>query len=315
MVIWAFRRLQILDYPNPRSLHDRPVVRGGGGAVFLGTVAGLMVALPFFDKQAIGVLVVATGFATIGLIEDLRGIPALKRLTLHFVVAAAGLPWLLEGLSGPALWQLTFGAGVLAWLVAYANGFNFMDGINGISVAQATVAGSYWAITGIVEDVAFLALGGLLTAAAALAFLPFNFPHARVFLGDVGSYFLGSWVAGLCVVGLRAGLPAEAVVAPLSLYLVDTGSTIVKRLRQREELHAPHRRHSYQQLVQHGWSHMATTGAVTLFLLALSGLGALSLAGGFVLRMVAMIAGATVLIGYVALPRLVKSESMSDHAR
>src|SRR5207244_9022591 len=105
----------------------------------------------------------------------------------------AGLPWLLTGMTSSLLWRLVFGLGVLIWVVAYTNAFNFMDGINGISAAQVIVAGGYFGIVGTQRHVPLLAAGGFVAAGAAAAFLPFNFPKATVFLGDVGSYFLGAW--------------------------------------------------------------------------------------------------------------------------
>ena len=93
------------------------------------------------------------------------------------------------------------------------------------------------------------------------------------FLGDSGSYFLGGWLAVLVVVGLRADLPAEAVVAPLVIYLADTGTTLIRRIRQGERWWEPHRSHAYQRLVIAGWSHRRTTVLVTVAGLACAALG------------------------------------------
>lgn len=302
--IVILRRLGVLDYPNARSSHDRPVIRGGGLAVLLGALVGLVVAFPRPDEQTFGVIIAGAGLAAIGLVEDLKGVPALPRLGLQLVAAAASLPWLLRDLTGPTLWQALFGAGVLIWLVGYTNAFNFMDGINGISGAQTVIAGAAWMTIGTLQEVPFLALGGAIAVGSAIAFLPFNFPNARVFLGDVGSYFLGGWLAGLLVLGLRAGLPPEALLAPLALYLVDTGTTLIRRVREGEPWHTPHRQHVYQELVKQGWSHTATTGIVSMVLVVLSGLGFLSLAGNTGVRVAGNILLVTALAAYLALPHL-----------
>ena len=123
---------------------------------------------------------------------------------------------MLTGLHGSVVWQGAVVAGTVLWLVAYTNGFNFMDGIDGISVAQATVAGIVWYVLGRSEHVSSLAVGGAIVAGAVIGFAPFNLLRARMFLGDVGSYFLGAWLAALAVLGLRAGIAPEAVLAPLS---------------------------------------------------------------------------------------------------
>lgn len=304
VAIAGLRRWRILDHPNERSSHDRPVIRGGGLALVGAAAIAVIVRPDTYTGRGTGVLVAAAAFAAIGLAEDLRGIPAIPRLGLQAVAAALALPWLLEDLTSSAAWQVVFGAGVLVWLVAYANAFNFMDGINGISAAQTAVAGGAFALLGAIEDVPMLATGGAITVGLALGFLPFNFPNARVFLGDVGSYLLGAWLATLLVIGLRAGLPPEAVIAPLALYLADTGTTLVRRIRQGEPWHTPHRRHAYQELVKRGWSHTATTGLVTLVLILVSGLGLLSLAGSTGVRVAGGLLLATALAAYLALPHL-----------
>src|SRR5690606_15026464 len=106
------------------------------------------------------------------------------------VVAAVGAFPLVDGLQPGAAGVALAGAAAV-WIVAYVNAFNFMDGINGISVAQAAVAGTAWALVGWWQDLPLVTAAGSIVAAAAVAFAPFNFPRARVFLGDAGSYFLG----------------------------------------------------------------------------------------------------------------------------
>ena len=125
------------------------------------------------------------------------------------------------------------GAGmVVVFIVGYVNAFNFMDGINGISAAQTIVAGVFWWALGSGEQLDGLSTGSAIVVGATLAFVPFNFPKARVFLGDVGSYFLGAWLAVLAVMALRADVTPEAVLAPLGIYLADTGATIARRVRR-----------------------------------------------------------------------------------
>jgi UDP-N-acetylmuramyl pentapeptide phosphotransferase/UDP-N-acetylglucosamine-1-phosphate transferase len=248
--------------------------------------------------------VVAFGFGAIGLIEDIHGIPPLRRLTLQTLIAIAALPWLLDGLHGGVAWQVLFAIGTVAWLLAYVNAFNFMDGINGISVAQALVAGLVWYGIGTSEGTPVLGAGGLIVAAAAAGFAPFNFPRARMFLGDVGSYFLGGWIAVLVVIGLRDHLPPEAVVAPVAVYLVDTATTLVRRFRRGERWYMPHREHVYQRLTQLNGSHVKTTGIVTVVMASCAGLGWLSLTGSRAARIGGDIALSIVLVIYVEAPRL-----------
>jgi UDP-N-acetylmuramyl pentapeptide phosphotransferase/UDP-N-acetylglucosamine-1-phosphate transferase len=201
------------------------------------------------------------------------------------------------------LWQAAFSCGVLLWLVAYTNAFNFMDGINGISVAQVVVAGAAWWALGVHEHAHDLATAGAMVAAAGLAFAPFNAPtRARMFLGDVGSYFLGGWLAATAVIGLRSGIPPEAILAPLALYCADTSTTLIRRIRRGEAWTQPHREHRYQRLVQSGWSHQQTSLTVALAMAICAGLGALSITGSLALRVVGDALIGIILVGYLMKP-------------
>lgn len=304
-VVAAMRRLQVIDHPGDRSSHVLPTPRGGGLTLAAGALTAAILLPTFGGPARTGLLAAAAGFGVIGLAEDLRGVRPLTRLALQFAVAALSLRWLLDDLGGPPAWQALFALGCLLWMVSYANAFNFMDGINGISAAQALVAGAAWLAIGHAEGVTVLAGGGAVVAAAAVGFLPFNFPRATMFLGDVGSYFLGGWLAALAVVGLRAGLPPEAVLAPLAVYLADTSTTLVGRARAGERLCMPHREHAYQRLTRLGWSHAGTTTAVAAVMAACSVLGALSLTGSLAVRVAGDLALCAVLVAYVASPSLV----------
>lgn len=307
-VIRLLRRLRLVDLPNVRSSHQVPTLRGGGLAPALGILPGLaLVAGPAGATRA-AMLVAAAGFGLIGLLDDLRDVPLANRFGLQVVMAGLALVWLLHGLSGPAPWMVVFTIGCLVWLVVYVNAFNFMDGINGMAAAQAVVAGGAWWAIGTAEGVAPLAGGGAVVAGAALAFLPYNYPRAVVFLGDVGSYLLGGVLAALVIVGVRAGIAFEAVLAPLAVYLADTGSTLVRRVRAGEVWYLPHRSHVYQRLTQQGWSHGRTTCLVTVTMAACSGLGALSLTGSAPLRAGGDVAVLAVLVLYLLSPPLLQGD-------
>ncbi len=302
LVLLGLRRFRVLDVPGARSSHDRPTPRGGGVAPALGALLALA-AVPAGDtRQRLALLLVAGGFGAVGLAEDLHGIGPMRRLLLQAAVAGCSLVWLLHGISGSPAWRVTFALGCLSWLVAFVNGFNFMDGINGISGAQVVLAGMAWWIIGEARDVAFLQMGGAAIAAAGLAFLPFNFPNARMFLGDVGSYFFGGWLGVLVVVGLRAGVPPEAAVFPLFLCLADTASTLVRRRLRGEAWYLPHRDHVYQQLVRSGWSHTATTLVAAAYTAVFVGV-AMAALWAPAWRIPADIAGVAVVVTYLRLPQ------------
>ena len=268
-------------------------------------VVGLSLAPGVAGWARAGAFVGCLAFAAIGFADDVRGLPVLPRFVLQVLAAAACTPLLIRGLPGSAAARVAAAVGIVLWLTAYANAFNFMDGINGISAMQAVVAGVAWWVLGELDGVPHLAAGGAVVAGAALAFAPYNFPRARVFLGDVGSYFLGAWLAVLLVLGLRAGLAPEAVILPTGLYLADTGMTLVRRFRRHEAWHLPHRDHVYQRLTRLGWSHARVTLGVGAVMTLCAVLGLVSRAAALPVRLGADAVAGGVLVAYLAAPTVV----------
>ncbi len=198
--------------------------------------------------------------------------------------------------------MLTVLMGGLVWIVGFANAFNFMDGINGISASQCIVTGVVWAFAGLSLRMAPLTSIGVITAAACAIFLPWNFPHARIFLGDVGSYGLGAMIATVALIAVCDGVPIEVVMAPLGLYVVDTSLTLFRRIRAGEVWYLPHCNHTYQRLTHLGWTHARVTALVTTVVLACSLLGVVSLFGSLPARLAADALMCVLLAGYLLLP-------------
>ena len=253
-------------------------------------------------RPRIAVLVAACGFGLVGLIDDLLSAPALGRLASQVAAGALAVAWLRPSSEGSAIFQVGTAALIVLWLVSYVNAYNFMDGINGISVAQTVVAGFAWIAVAELRDLPMLATAGVVVAAAALGFAPFNFPRAKMFLGDAGSYFIGAYLAAVTVLLVGDGVPPEAAIAPLALYLADTGTTLARRVRRGDSWHAAHRDHAYQCLVDRGWSHETTTLVVGLLAAVLSALGLLSLTDSVALRVVGDGVALLVLAVYLRAP-------------
>ena len=290
VVISWLRRRGVVDRPGHRSSHSEVTVRGAGGALAVSCVVG---GLLTGDADIATVAVLAAALSVLGLWDDVRGLSAHVRLPGQVVVGVtASLIFWRRGLL-PSGWVPI----AVLWVTGYVNAFNFMDGINGISGVHASVVGIAWIVAGVVTDAPTVQLLGGLVAAVACGFLPFNFPRAKGFLGDVGSYFLGTWLAlaGLVVAG-RVGY--WAAVLPVSPYIADTSWTLVSRLRRGQRWSDPHRDHIYQQLIRGGWTHARTTVLMGLVTALTSALGviatavptgpvvAASLAGGLVVNVV-----------------------------
>lgn len=301
LVLGILRREDVLDHPSGRSSHTVPVPRGGGVALGVGALLALTLTPSVPAAHRVQVAGAAALFGAVGLFEDLVGIPPLRRLGAQFVVAASVV--LFGSLPGHAPWSQVFAVAAVFWVVGFVNAYNFMDGIDGISVAQAVAAGAVWFAVGTHAHVPTLAAGGAVAAGAALGFAPYNLPRARMFLGDVGSYFMGAWLGTVALLGVRAGVPAEAVLAPLALYVADTGSTLIRRVARGEAWYLPHRDHTYQRLHASGWSHVQASALVGACITACGMLGAVSLGHSVPLRVAADVAIAGVVGAYLFAPR------------
>lgn len=272
VVNWLQRRA-LLDRPTARSSHVEPTPRGGGIGVLAGVAAGSAVAWCLAGSDlaggaSLGVLVGTSGGAMIGLVEDLHGVAPWRRLAAQGVVASGVVTaaWTDGGVEGWMGHPLAVVAAVV-WFVGMVNVVNFMDGINGITAVTTIVVASYDIWLGWRFDDPLLIAAGAIFVGAAMAFLPFNFPRARVFLGDSGSYLSGAGLASLALVALVRSRDPFIAGAPLLYYLGDASLTLVARVRAGEAIMTPHRAHAYQKRVRGGRSHASVTvevGAVTL---------------------------------------------------
>jgi UDP-GlcNAc:undecaprenyl-phosphate/decaprenyl-phosphate GlcNAc-1-phosphate transferase len=272
---WA-RRRGLLDVPNDASSHQIPTPRNGGFAVVLGILAGTAAAGGWRDQGAvlIGCAFLVAAFAAI---DEFKPLPRMSRLVGQ--IALAVLPFVLAPSLGPSrievlplsIFAIPFG---VLWLVGATNGFNFMDGLNGLASSAAIVSGVTIAILGSLHGDAATTIIGAAIAAAAAGFVPWNLPSGSIFMGDVGSATLG-FLIGLCVLHLtRIGVPFLAAALPLLSFVSDAFLAVVRRALKGERFFATrHKSHFYQRLNQTGWSHAAVTGTWTV-MMALTGVAA-----------------------------------------
>ncbi|MGI8450889.1 MAG: MraY family glycosyltransferase, partial [Streptosporangiaceae bacterium] len=301
LIIPLLRRLAAMDMPGLRSSHTVPTPRGGG----LPIVVGLLVAVALIRGAEAVPFGVALGFfGALGFVDDLRGLTAVRRLALQCVGSGGIAALLITPLRLPAGLLAALVLVTAVWLMGFVNAFNFMDGVNGISGAHAVIAGVAYACFGQWRQDPFLVAMGLAVAVGALAFLPWNAVRARVFLGDVGSYALGAALAVLAVTALIHGVPPEAALGPLALYLADTAWTLQRRVRAGERWTEAHRTHTYQRWCDVGWTHPEVTLVTAGTTILVSLLGAASLTGNLSLRLGCDLAGLAVLAGYLASPAL-----------
>lgn len=274
--VWWFRHWSLkrrwLDIPNERSSHERPTPRGGGIIVSVICLTAFLTYLIFNGKQVpwayfVGAILVMG----ISWLDDLKTISPGWRLLCHSLAASVvvlGLRPLSDVQLFPQNYpEIAWLANVLVffWIVWVTNAYNFMDGIDGIAGMQAFTAGLGWSILGFwggFESVGFY--GGVL-AACAIGFLFHNWSPAKVFLGDVGSAFLGYTFAVMPFLVLERS-DAEMklnflLIAALLVwfFLFDSVLTLLLRVWRRERVWEAHRSHIYQRLVRGGFSHQQVT--------------------------------------------------------
>jgi UDP-N-acetylmuramyl pentapeptide phosphotransferase/UDP-N-acetylglucosamine-1-phosphate transferase len=260
-------RFHILDHPNERSLHERPTPRTGGVAIVIAIAAG-MAALAAFLPSPREPMILALGalpIAAVAFADDRWGLPVRWRLLTHAMVAIAlafgslrlGVVY-LPGLavSLPAWLAVGAAAALIVWMT---NLYNFMDGMDGFAGGMAVIGFGAFALLGFTQGRADFAALNLIIAASALGFLAFNFPPARIFMGDTGSTTLGFLAASMMLWAGRDGIfPLWIGLMVFSPFVVDATVTLLRRLARRERIWQAHKTHYYQRLVQLGWGHRKT---------------------------------------------------------
>ena len=260
----------IIDNPNERSSHSIPTPRGGGVAVVCSYLLALAVLI--YSQQLtlhIGLTLIAAGFAIslLGFLDDHGHINSMLRLAVHFLVAI-GVVISLGGFSEVIAFnglQLGFIANIIAvlFLVWLLNLYNFMDGINGIASVEAittvvSMAILYYMLnTTLNSDILWL------LATSVFGFLLWNFPKAKIFMGDACSGFLGLILGILALIALKENLAFFcAWIIGLGVFVVDATYTLIKRVLSGYKMYDAHRSHSYQILSRRWGSHTPVTLAI-----------------------------------------------------
>lgn len=275
-------RLGFVDTPNHRKLHTEPIPLLGGVAIIGGAVVALLlIARVFygrFPESVVGVLVSAGVVALVGLVDDRLGLPAWAKLLGQFVgfvilvyfgiYVQLPLPLVLN-------YALTF-----VWLAGISNAINFMDNMDGLSAGVSAVAAAFILLLGTLNAQFLVSALAAALLGAALGFLRYNFPPARIFMGDAGSLFLGYLLA---VLGIQLRFPENSnfvtwmvPVFVLGLPIFDMTLVVFSRLRRGVSPNTPGKDHLSHRLVHRGFSQRETV--LILYLVG----GVLGLVGVFI---------------------------------
>lgn len=269
------RYIRVMDIPNSRSSHNAPVPKSGGVVIVITFLIGIAAIYLFGDdtminqKYFFGFLASSLLIAGISLYDDLTEKPFLFKLAGQVVAAAVAmgsglvihelaLPWIGQVQLGAAGYVITF-----IWIVGLTNAYNFMDGLNGMAAGPAVISSLFLCFLSYSQGSTFVYIICYTLIAGSAGFMVFNYPRARLFMGDVGAAFLGFVFATLGIIAaLYDHSHTSLFVMPLLLfnYIYDTVFTFVRRLLRKENVFAAHRTHLYQLFNQLGHSHVRVSG-------------------------------------------------------
>jgi Fuc2NAc and GlcNAc transferase len=277
--LYALDRL--LDIPNERSSHSSPTPRGGGLAIAVTALGGIMLAAMWrWISWDLAIALSGGGamIAAVGWIDDHRDLPALTRFAVQFISAGWAMYW-LGGLNSLSVGFADVHLGIVGTVLGVVgivwaiNLYNFVDGIDGLAAGEAISTGVIGGLLLLKTGNAGLAMVAFLIAAANAGFLPLNWAPAKLFMGDVGSGLLGYLFAVLAVASenVRA-VPLLLWVLLLGAFVFDATVTLCRRIAHGERWYHAHHSHAYQRMVQAGRSHATVSSMILAINVLLAGL-------------------------------------------
>ncbi len=278
LLTWGWIKIaeakEIVDRPERRRLHEEQIPRAGGISISLvmAFATGLYLFSPdHSDPHWLTVLLALILYGVLGFLDDLKPMRPAMKLLLH-LSAMSTIFFLALFLLKPGL---VFAAILALAYLLFVNIWNFMDGSNGMIGMQSLICAAGFLMLGSGQGSAHDF--ALILAACCLGFLPFNFPEAGVFLGDVGSHALGAAIVGLSLLAYVEGTWTMLEILCLTTALwVDAGSTFVRRFLRGYKVTQAHRSHLYQYAIRNGKSHAAVCfyyAAWTAFAISAIGFG------------------------------------------
>ncbi|RJQ46588.1 MAG: undecaprenyl/decaprenyl-phosphate alpha-N-acetylglucosaminyl 1-phosphate transferase [Gaiellales bacterium] len=257
------RLVGAMDEPDPRKIHDDPIPRLGGIAIFFGFIIPALMFLEL-SQQMKGVLIGASVITLFGAVDDLRGTSPIVKFTGQFIAAAilvsygVRIDYFSLPYFGVIELDLVYAVPLtVIWVVTLVNIFNFIDGMDGLAAGVCTIAAVTFAVIALSLGRPGAAILAAILAGTTLGFLRHNFFPASIFMGDSGSMLLGFVLATITVHGVLKSVAAVTLVIPLLIMgvpMFDLSLTILRRIKNRQNIFQPDRGHLHHRLFNIGYS-------------------------------------------------------------
>ena len=313
VMIIASRRWNIMDIPNERKAHTKPIPLMGGVAIYLATIVStVLYVFVFGDKSLqlniiIAFLIGISGVTMMGLVDDILSLPAKRRLVILFILALIVLVGCLQFYFPKELLQNTplvvvASVFIVLWIVAVTNAINFSDGLDGLASCVSLVSALSFAAIFFLQGRYQLALPTTLALCGAIiGFLTYNFHPAEIFMGDAGSMFIGFMLGILSIMSISAGESIITFVVPIYLILlpiVDMCMSVLRRMLLRLPVMKPDKMHFHHILIEKFKSHR-----IAVFILV--GIQIIFAAIGIAIYMLKLYMEGWILLGVLAVVAIV----------
>jgi len=264
-------KYNIVDQPNLRKVHIKPVPRMGGIAIYAAFVVGTL-ALGLYSRQVASLLIGGTLVMLFGFVDDVKGIsPKVKLLgqllaSLVLVYGGFSVQFITNPFNGGIISLGIFAVPVtVLWLTGISNAVNLIDGLDGLSAGVSSIAALCMAAVCLAQGNTLSAALAVILAASALGFLRYNFNPAKTFMGDCGSLFLGFILGAVAILGLSKGATVVSIFIPLIIMgipIFDTFFAIVRRMFLHKPIFGADKGHLHHSLLSLGLSHKQTVLAI-----------------------------------------------------
>ncbi|MBN1897734.1 MAG: undecaprenyl/decaprenyl-phosphate alpha-N-acetylglucosaminyl 1-phosphate transferase, partial [Spirochaetes bacterium] len=261
------RRYNIVDIPNERKIHKEPVPYLGGIAIFLSFMITFIIGLKTsslfnLEERIIGVLVAGTLIFLFGLYDDLKGSHPFFKFFIQIVVALilVSFGFIIDRVTNPFGGHIMFPGWLsviltVFWIIAIINAVNLLDGLDGLASGVIGIASFFVFFISLTQYNYIVAFISIILIGSSFGFLLFNFPPAKIFMGDAGSMFLGFIFSVLAILGNRKSAVALSLLIPivlLSIPILDTLLAIIRRANKKKNIFEADKEHIHHRLINLG---------------------------------------------------------------